>query len=91
MEEAVEISEPVEERDGLPDHERLKWIAQSSGGKFLSPNEYLLREILGAAEKRETRYMEEKRTPLWARFPLLTLVLTLLSAEWYFRRRWGLI
>jgi len=91
MEEAVEISEPVEERDGLPDHERLRWIAQSSGGKFLSSKEDLLQEILGAAEKRETRYVEEKRTPLWARFPLLALVLTLLSAEWYFRRRWGLI
>jgi uncharacterized membrane protein len=91
LEESVEISEPIEERDGLPDHERLRMIAQSTGGKFLSPQEDLLRELLGAAEKRETRYVEEKRIPLWTRFPLWFAVLTLLSAEWYFRRRWGLI
>jgi len=91
MEESVEISEPIEERDGLPDHERLRRIAQSTGGKFFSPNEDLLPELLSAAEKRESRYLEEKRTPLWAHFPLLALILALLSAEWYFRRRWGLI
>jgi hypothetical protein len=91
MEESVEISEPVEERDGLPDHERLRMIAQSTGGKFLSPKEDLLQELLRAAEKKESRYVEEKRTPLWARLPLWVAVLALLSAEWFFRRRWGLI
>lgn len=91
VEESVEISEQVEERDGLPDHERLRMIAQSTGGKFLSPKEDLLAELLDAAEKRESRYVEEKRTPLWAHSPLLALILALLSAEWYFRRRWGLI
>ncbi len=91
MEESVEIPELAGERDGLPDHERLRWIAQSTGGKFLSTKEELFQEILDAAEKKETRHVEEKRIPLWNRFPLLALVLTLLSAEWYFRRRWGLI
>jgi hypothetical protein len=91
VEESVEISEPIEERDGLPDHERLRMIAQSTGGKFLSPKDDLLQELLSAAEKRESRYLEERRTPLWAHFPLPALILALLSAEWYFRRRWGLI
>jgi hypothetical protein len=91
MEESVEISEPLEERDGLPDHERLRMIAQSTGGKFLSPQEDLLQELLRAAEKKENLYVEEKRTPLWAQFPLWVAVLALLSAEWFFRRRWGLI
>ncbi len=91
VEESVEISEPIEERDGLPDHERLRMIAQSTGGKFFSPKENLLQELLSAAEKRESRYLEERRTPLWAHFPLPALILALLSAEWYFRRRWGLI
>ena len=90
-EESVEISEPVEERDGSPDHERLRMIAQSTGGKFLSPQEDLFKEVLRAAEKKEGRYVEEKRTPLWAHFPLWIAVLALLSAEWFFRRRWGLI
>jgi uncharacterized membrane protein len=90
-EESVEISEPIEERDGLPDHERLRMIAQSTGGKFLSSKEDLLQELLSAAEKRENRYLEERRTPLWAHSPLPALILALLSAEWYFRRRWGLI
>jgi len=90
-EESVDVSEPEGERDGLPDHERLRLMAQSTGGKFLSSPGDLLQEILRAAESKESRYVEEKRTPLWAHFPLLALVLALLSAEWYFRRRWGLI
>ncbi|MGE5254947.1 MAG: glutamine amidotransferase [Planctomycetaceae bacterium] len=90
-EESVEVSESAGERDGLPDPGQLRKIAQSTGGKFLPPKEDLLQEILAAAEKRESRYVEEKRTPLGAHFPLPALVLTLLSAEWYFRRRWGLI
>jgi uncharacterized membrane protein len=91
VEESVEISEPIEERDGLPNHERLRMIAQSTGGKFLSPEDDLIQGLLDLAEKRQRRYLEEKRTPLWAHFPLPALILALLSAEWYFRRRWGLI
>jgi uncharacterized membrane protein len=91
VEEPVEISEPIEERDGLPDHERLKMIAESTGGKFFSPKEDLLQELLTAAEKRKSLYLEERRTPLRGLFPLPTLILALLSGEWYFRRRWGLI
>jgi hypothetical protein len=66
-------------------------IAQSTGGKFLSPQEDLLHELLRAAETKESRYVEEKRTPLYGQFPLWIAVLALLSAEWFFRRRWGLI
>jgi len=91
VEESVEISEPIEERDGLPDHERLRMIAESTGGKFISSKEDLLPELLSAVGKRESRYLEERRTPLWAHFSLPALILALLSAEWYFRRRWGLI
>ena len=91
VEESVEISEPIEERDGLPDRERLRMIAESTGGKFISSKENLLPELLSAVGKRESRYLEERRTPLWAHFSLPALILALLSAEWYFRRRWGLI
>lgn len=91
VEEPVEVSEPLEERDGVPDHERLKRIAESTGGKFLSSKGNLLQEILRGAEKKEIPYLEEKLTPLWDHFPLWVAVLVLLSAEWYFRRRWGLI
>ncbi|MBM4332697.1 MAG: hypothetical protein FJ117_16050 [Deltaproteobacteria bacterium] len=91
VEESVAIYEPIEERDGLPEHERLMKIAESTGGKFLSPQEDLLQEIIRAAEKRESRYVEERAIPLWSHFSWLALVLTLLSAEWYLRRRWGLI
>ncbi len=90
-EESVEVSEPMGERDGLPDPERLKMIAKSTGGVFLSPGEGFLQELLRAAEKRETFYVEDKRTPLWAQLPLWVAVLALLSAEWFFRRRWGLM
>jgi uncharacterized membrane protein len=91
MEESVAYSEPLGDRDGVPDHERLKRIVEAVGGKFLSPREDLLPEIFGLAEKRESRYVEEKRTPLWGHFLPLCLILALLSGEWYLRRRWGLI
>jgi uncharacterized membrane protein len=90
-EESLNIDDPVGEREGFPDPERLRMIAQATGGKFLSSREDILQEVLRAAEKKETRYVEEKRTPLWAHWPLLAAVLALLAAEWYFRRRWGLI
>jgi uncharacterized membrane protein len=91
LEELVEITEPMEERDGLPDHDRLKIISQSTGGKFLSSPSDLVQELLSAAEKKEKSYVEEKRVSLWAQFPLWVTVLAFLAAEWFFRRRWGLI
>ena len=90
-EETLNVSDPVAERDGFPDHERLRRLARSTGGKFLASREEILEEILSAAQERKTLWVEEKRTPLGAHWAFPALVLLLLSAEWYFRRRWGLV
>jgi hypothetical protein len=42
-------------------------------------------------EKSGSRFVEEKRFPLWSMPYVLISVLALLGAEWYLRRKWGLI
>ncbi len=82
---------PLERLDAAPDHDQLKKIAASTGGRYLSPQDDLLKEIEEYAQKAEKQFIEEKRLPVWATPFVMALVLILLSSEWYFRRRWGLI
>ena len=90
-EESLVITGPMENLDGAPDHEKLRTISASSGGKVLQKGDDLLREIEDHARKKESRFLEEKRLPLWSTPLTLVLVITLLGMEWYLRRRWGLI
>jgi len=52
--------------DAAPDHESLKAIATSTGGKVVSTHEGLLNEIEAYVRKSETHFTEERRSPLWA-------------------------
>ncbi|MBI4495311.1 MAG: hypothetical protein HY697_00070 [Deltaproteobacteria bacterium] len=90
LEEQVIVPGPMEELDGAPDHESLERAAASTGGKALSDRPGLLKEMEAYAEKGEIQVREERR-PLWAHWPVLALILLLLSAEWFLRRRWGLV
>ena len=38
-----------------------------------------------------SRFIEEKRSSIWANPLVMVFVLTFLIVEWYFRRRWGLV
>ena len=90
LEETFVVGGRPQERDAVPDPERLKAIATSSGGKFVPQPDDLLRELETYSDRGQRRYTEEKRVPLWSFPSILILILTLLSIEWVLRRRWGL-
>jgi hypothetical protein len=81
----------LESLDAAPDHEQLKKISATTGGKFLLKSVDLSKEIADYARKGEGRFIEEKRSSVWARPFVMVLVLGFLIVEWFFRRRWGLI
>jgi hypothetical protein len=90
-EETVLVSNPAEDFDGAPNHERLQQAVAATGGKLVFTGEEMLREIAELAKRNESGFVEEKNRPLWASAYFLALVLGLLTTEWYLRRRWGLI
>jgi hypothetical protein len=77
--------------DAAPDHEQLKKVAASTGGRFLVGSADLLREIEAYGKRGQHSFVEEKRLPLWATTYTLAILLALLGMEWYLRRKWGLI
>lgn len=91
QEEFVTIGRAMEEREGKPDHERLKVISASTGGNLLTGRDDLLKEINIIGDRGEKRFIEERRFPLWNLPYVLIALLGLLSTEWFLRRRWGLI
>ena len=91
LEEHLTIPNPMESLDALPHPERLKMIASAAGGRFLSKEDDLLKEIETYAEKMESRFIKLKSSPLWERPYTFAFILFLLTTEWYLRRRWGLI
>lgn len=91
LEESMVVAGPLERLDAAPDHDQLKKIAASTGGKYVSRGDDLFREIEGYAQKAEKRFVEETRLPMWATPLVMAIVLGLLSSEWYLRRRWGLM
>jgi uncharacterized membrane protein len=91
QEEFATIGRALEEREGGPDHERLKAISVSTGGNLLARGDDLLKEINALGNRGERRFIEERRFPLWSLPYTLLALLALLSTEWFLRRRWGLI
>ena len=90
LEESVVVAGVLDTLDASPDHEQLKKISTSSGGKFLLRSEDLLKAVEDYAQKSGSRFIEEKRSSLWTTPFVMVLVLGFLIVEWYFRRRWGL-
>jgi uncharacterized membrane protein len=91
LERSMVVAGPLESLDAAPDHDQLKKIAASTGGKYLAPGDDLLSEIQEYARRAEKKFIEEKHLPIWATPFVMVIVLAFLSSEWYFRRRWGLI
>jgi hypothetical protein len=82
------LDDPFEHRNPLPDLTLLKNVAALSGGE-------VLRDARSLSEMMRQLPMEigpEKvhTSPLWSRWWLLGLLLTLLTAEWGWRRNLGL-
>jgi hypothetical protein len=90
LEEYLTIAAPMEDLDAAPQPERLRMISASTGGKYLSKNDDLLREIEAYAERTESHFIEVRNSPLWGKLYALVLILFLITTEWYLRRRWGL-
>jgi len=91
LEEPLTIAKHGEGLDGAPHPERLKMIAASTGGKFLTRGDDLLKEMESYVGGNRNRFIEERTLPIWSRWYALTIILFLLAMEWYLRRRWGMI
>jgi len=91
LEESLVIGSPMEDLDAAPQPERLRMISASTGGKLLSKNDDLLKEIGSYAGRSESHFIEVSTSPLWGRVYIFILILMLLTTEWYLRRRWGLV
>jgi hypothetical protein len=91
LEESMVIVGLLDSLDAAPDHEQLKRISSSTGGKFLSRSEDFLKEIKTYSKRDQHSFLEEKRPPLWGMTYTLAIILALLGTEWYLRRKWGLM
>jgi uncharacterized membrane protein len=91
LEESMVVAGLLDRLDAAPDHEQLKKISASTGGRFFVGSANLLREIEAYGKRGQHRFVEEKRLPLWATPYSLAILLALLGMEWYLRRKWGLI
>jgi hypothetical protein len=91
LDESIVVAGLLDTLDAAPDHSQLKKISASTGGKFLSRSEDILKEVEDYARKAESRFIEERRSSVWTSPFVMVLVLGFLIVEWYFRRRWGLV
>jgi hypothetical protein len=83
----------LEFRRTRADVDLMGQIASRSGGVMVQANDP---EGLEAAIRNSVAYtprteIQSEEFRLWQRLPSLFLVLTLLSLEWFFRKRWGLV
>jgi len=91
VEEVLVVHGAPEDQDVSPNPEMLRIASASTGGKFLAKGGDLLKELESYGGKTQSSLIEEKRIPFWGMLCGLLIVLSLLGAEWYLRRRWGLI
>jgi len=91
QEASLVVAGPLETFDAAPDHEQLRRISASTGGVYVSKAEDLPQAIERYTQSGERRFLEERRSPIWATPVVLAVLLGLLCSEWYCRRRWGLM
>ena len=91
LEESILVTGALENQDAVPDHNRLRKISESTGGKFLSGTDDLLKEVENYARQANKPFIQEKRFSIWNSLWLLILIGACLSVEWYYRRRGGLV
>ncbi|MGA2258321.1 MAG: hypothetical protein ABSG53_26960, partial [Thermoguttaceae bacterium] len=73
------------------DIDSMKGVAKSSGGEVVEPERLpkWLAELM-----KKTDYLnvkQETKKSLWDQWPLFFSLVLLLTAEWYLRKRWGLV
>jgi uncharacterized membrane protein len=81
--------------DGQPRLGLLKQIAESSKGEYFSIDEWSEKSLEKIAAKLEavapSQIIEQRQTRLWSTLWPFSIILLLLSVEWWMRRKWGLI
>lgn len=81
--------------DGLPRLDLLKQIAENSKGEYFSIADWNDKALEKIAAKLESiapsQLVEQRQTRLWSTLWPFSIVLALLSVEWWMRRKWGLI
>jgi len=82
------LHDPFEQQNPFPNHDLLKRLAVSSGGRVLRAPEQLA-EILMDVET-DVGPPIVKRSPMWSNIWVLVLILGLLTVEWCWRRTLGL-
>jgi uncharacterized membrane protein len=90
------VSVPYEETDdGRPRTDLLRQIAASSQGEFFSLHDWNEKSLEKIAAKLEShapsQIVERRQTRLWSTLWPFSIILALLSVEWWMRRKWGLI
>jgi hypothetical protein len=83
----------VEFRQTRADHTLMRQIAARSGGQFLTSDQTAsLGSVLAQLPSwRPSERVETAQIRLWQRMPFLILVVLLLTVEWFFRKRFGLV
>jgi uncharacterized membrane protein len=85
----------TETHDGRPRPELLKKIAEASQGEYFSLQDFDEKSLNKIAAKLETHapseIVERRQTRLWSTLWTFSLALALLAAEWWMRRKWGLV
>lgn len=82
------LHDPFEQQNPFPNHELLAQLAAASGGKVLRSAQELaevLKDVPVTVGQPVIR-----RSPLWSKTWVLTLLLGLLTVEWCWRRMLGL-
>lgn len=82
-------SSDAETQDPFPHPELLRALADGSGGSFTP-----ISRPLGSVDIKESRRVEVDRSrviPVWDGYPALLVLLGALGAEWWLRRRSGLL
>ncbi|MGE5216935.1 MAG: glutamine amidotransferase [Chloroflexota bacterium] len=81
--------------DGLPRLDLLKQIAASSKGEYIPLDDWNEKSLEKIAARLESiapsEIVEQRQTRLWNNLWPFTIILALLSVEWWMRRKWGLI
>src|SRR5882724_12631792 len=81
--------------DGRPRLDLLKQIAESSKGEYFAINDWDQKAVEKIAARLESvapsEIVERRQTRLWSNLWPFAIILAMLSAEWWMRRKWGLV
>ncbi|MDA0875178.1 MAG: hypothetical protein O3C45_08990, partial [Bacteroidetes bacterium] len=83
----------LEYRQTRADFDLMRQIASRSGGAMVVSSDVsgLAEAIRSAATYRPATESSLSQIRLWQRLPFLAVILLLLTLEWFFRKRWGMV